>query len=81
MGLSFGNGPGAGPNGTVTNYPNVIDQLYEQNVTRSRSFSLDLGGVDTVEGLLSSVHFVLSLLHKGEVKILIVSRFRYIWWY
>ena len=34
-----------------TGYYNIIDQLYLQGITYSRAFSLDLGNVDTDEGI------------------------------
>lgn len=36
----------------TTLYPNIIDQMAIQNITKSRAFSLNLGGVDTQTGAI-----------------------------
>ncbi|CZR62854.1 uncharacterized protein PAC_12751 [Phialocephala subalpina] len=36
----------------TTQYPNIIDQMATQNITKSRAFSLNLGGVDTKTGAI-----------------------------
>jgi hypothetical protein len=38
----------------TTAYPNIIDQMAAQNITNSRAFSLNLGGVSTATGKLCS---------------------------
>jgi hypothetical protein len=37
-------------------YYNIIDQLAIQGITNSRAFSLDLGNVDTAEGMSGYEH-------------------------
>lgn len=50
IGISYGYGRG-------TNYYNVIDQLNDQGYIASRAFSLDLGNVDTSEGMVAKTPF------------------------
>jgi hypothetical protein len=45
---------GVGPGIELIKYPNIIDTLASQGVTQSRAFSLDLRGVDSPTGKLST---------------------------
>lgn len=40
----------------TTAYPNIIDQMAAQNITNSRAFSLNLGGVDSATGKSCSMN-------------------------
>jgi hypothetical protein len=53
MGVGFGFG-------LVTDYYNIIDQLFLQGFTASRAFGLDLGSVDEAQGFYLGLSYMIA---------------------